>query len=48
VNLTLDVFAPRSDGFHDLDSVVMKFLPADELEVAWEHVPRRRRHHTDL
>ena len=39
VNLTLDVFAPRSDGFHDLDSVVMKFLPADELNMDWRHRP---------
>lgn len=39
VNLTLDVFAPRPDGFHDLDSVVMKFLPADELEVDWSYTP---------
>lgn len=39
VNLTLDVFAPRADGFHDLDSVVMKFLPADELEVDWSYIP---------
>lgn len=34
VNLTLDIFAPRPDGFHDLDSVVATFaLPADEIKV---------------
>ncbi len=34
VNLTLNVFAPRTDGFHDLDSVVTTFaLPADEVKV---------------
>jgi 4-diphosphocytidyl-2-C-methyl-D-erythritol kinase len=33
VNLTLDVFAPRSDGFHDLDSLVMKFSPADQITI---------------
>lgn len=39
VNLTLDVFAPRADGFHDLDSLVMKFTPEDALTVEWENVP---------
>jgi 4-diphosphocytidyl-2-C-methyl-D-erythritol kinase len=34
VNLTLDVFPPRSDGFHDLDSVVYPCRPADELQIA--------------
>ncbi|HVK03348.1 MAG TPA: 4-(cytidine 5'-diphospho)-2-C-methyl-D-erythritol kinase [Armatimonadaceae bacterium] len=33
VNLTLDVFPPRPDGFHDLDSVVARYLPADVLRV---------------
>ncbi len=31
VNLTLDVFAPRPDGFHELDSIVAKWSPHDEL-----------------
>jgi len=31
VNLTLDVFPPRPDGFHDLDSIVVQFLPGDEV-----------------
>ncbi len=39
VNLTLDVFAPRPDGFHDLDSVVLKFSPGDQLRIDWEYVP---------
>lgn len=34
VNLTLDVRMRRTDGFHDLDSVVAAFLPADELEIS--------------
>jgi 4-diphosphocytidyl-2-C-methyl-D-erythritol kinase len=33
INLTLDVFAPRLDGFHDLDSVVALVLPGDEVTV---------------
>ena len=34
VNLTLDVFPPRADGYHDLDSVVLVFArPADEIKV---------------
>ena len=33
VNLTLDVFAPRADGFHDLDSVVALVLPGDDVTV---------------
>lgn len=33
VNLTLDVGPRRSDGYHDIDSVVATFLPADELEI---------------
>jgi 4-diphosphocytidyl-2-C-methyl-D-erythritol kinase len=33
VNLTLDVFPPRPDGYHDLDSVVYFFHPADELTI---------------
>ena len=34
VNLTLDVFAPREDGYHDLDSLVAVLArPADELKV---------------
>ena len=33
VNLTLDVFPPRPDGFHDLDSIVAKFSPCDHLTV---------------
>ncbi|MDX1933366.1 MAG: 4-(cytidine 5'-diphospho)-2-C-methyl-D-erythritol kinase [Capsulimonadales bacterium] len=34
INLTLDVFPPRPDGFHDLDSVVVKILPVDRLAVS--------------
>jgi len=37
VNLTLDVFPPRPDGFHDLESVVATFSPADVLTI--EAVP---------
>jgi len=33
INLTLDVFAPRPDGFHDLDSVVARVLPGDDVTV---------------
>jgi 4-diphosphocytidyl-2-C-methyl-D-erythritol kinase len=33
VNLTLDVFPPRPDGFHDLDSIVATFTPADLITV---------------
>jgi 4-diphosphocytidyl-2-C-methyl-D-erythritol kinase len=33
VNLTLDVFRPRVDGFHDIDSVVATFTPMDSLAV---------------
>lgn len=34
VNLTLDVFPPRADGYHDLDSVVAVLAyPYDELKV---------------
>lgn len=41
VNLTLDVFAPRADGFHDLDSVVVPFAsPADEVKVTLRAGPR--------
>jgi len=36
VNLTLDVFPPRPDGFHDLDSVVAKFTPVDLLTVRYD------------
>ncbi len=40
VNLTLDVGPRRSDGYHDIDSVVATFLPADELEVTATCGPR--------
>lgn len=33
VNFTLDVFAPRGDGYHALRSVVMPIALADELEI---------------
>ncbi len=33
VNLALDVGARRADGYHDLDSIVATFLPADELTI---------------
>ena len=35
VNLTLDVFAPRADGYHDLDSVTARFSPHDDLEISY-------------
>ena len=41
VNLTLDVAPPRHDGYHDLDSVVATFRPADEIVVAVRPGPRR-------
>jgi 4-diphosphocytidyl-2-C-methyl-D-erythritol kinase len=40
VNLSLDVFPPRPDGYHDLDSVVSLFRPADEITVCVEEGPR--------
>lgn len=33
VNLTLDVGPKRPDGYHDIDSLVVKLSPADELTV---------------
>ncbi len=36
INLTLDVFAPRPDGFHELDSVVALFTPVDAVRVVCE------------
>ena len=36
VNLTLDVFPPRPDGFHELDSIVIQFSPSDEIECAYQ------------
>ena len=33
INLTLEVFAPRPDGFHPLDSIVAPFTPADTVTV---------------
>lgn len=33
VNLTLDVGPKRPDGFHDIDSLVVRLSPADELTV---------------
>jgi 4-diphosphocytidyl-2-C-methyl-D-erythritol kinase len=42
VNLTLDVFAPRADGYHDLDSVVASFAPpADRIKVSIRPGARR-------
>ena len=35
-NLTLDVFAPRPDGFHNLDSVVLRFSPCDKIYIQYE------------
>jgi 4-diphosphocytidyl-2-C-methyl-D-erythritol kinase len=40
VNLTLDVGPRRADGYHDLDSVVATFSPADELTVRVRPGPR--------
>ena len=40
VNLTLDVTAPREDGFHDIDSIAAKFSPADEITFFTQEVPR--------
>ncbi|MBC7807753.1 MAG: 4-(cytidine 5'-diphospho)-2-C-methyl-D-erythritol kinase [Akkermansiaceae bacterium] len=40
VNLTLDVFPPRPDGFHDLDSVVVKLSPSDEIRYCTRFTPR--------
>lgn len=34
VNLTLDVGFPRADGYHDIDSLVVLFTPADEVTVS--------------
>lgn len=39
VNLSLDVFLPREDGFHNLDSVVNRLSPRDEIFVSWEDSP---------
>ena len=36
INLTLDVFARRADGFHDLDSIVVQVSPTDLLTVTVE------------
>lgn len=33
INLTLDVGLRRSDGYHDLDSIVMTFSPSDALTI---------------
>jgi 4-diphosphocytidyl-2-C-methyl-D-erythritol kinase len=33
INLTLDVSAPRPDGYHNLDSIVIKVSPADTLTI---------------
>lgn len=33
LNLTLDVSPPRGDGFHDLDSLILRLSPSDELIV---------------
>ncbi len=33
VNLTLEVFAPRADGYHALRSVVMPVSLCDTLEI---------------
>jgi 4-diphosphocytidyl-2-C-methyl-D-erythritol kinase len=42
VNLTLDVFPPRGDGYHDLDSVVARFAPpGDEIKVSIRPGARR-------
>ncbi|GAB4458169.1 MAG: 4-(cytidine 5'-diphospho)-2-C-methyl-D-erythritol kinase [Armatimonadaceae bacterium] len=42
VNLTLDIFPPRPDGYHDLDSVVAKFdYPADIVKVSVRPGPSR-------
>ncbi|MBC8136049.1 MAG: 4-(cytidine 5'-diphospho)-2-C-methyl-D-erythritol kinase [Fibrella sp.] len=40
VNLTLDVFPPRPDGFHDLDSVVVKLSPSDEIRYCTRFTPQ--------
>lgn len=42
VNLTLDVFAPRTDGFHDLDSIVVKLSPSDLLHFRYGDTLRER------
>lgn len=34
LNLTLDVGAPRADGYHDIDSIVVKISPYDEVTVS--------------
>lgn len=42
VNLTLDVFPPRPDGYHDLDSLVaVAETPADQIKVSIRPGPRR-------
>lgn len=40
LNLTLDVFPPRADGFHDIDSLVVRLSPVDELVVTVKPGPR--------
>ncbi|MBC8139244.1 MAG: hypothetical protein H8F28_25500, partial [Fibrella sp.] len=40
VNLTLDVFPPRPDGFHDLESIVIKLTPADEIRYCTRFIQR--------
>lgn len=40
LNLTLDVFPPRADGFHDIDSLVVRLSPADEVVVSVKPGPR--------
>ncbi|CAF0748835.1 unnamed protein product [Didymodactylos carnosus] len=47
INLTLDVFGARLDGYHDLESIVVPFTPADEISVKSKpaHTPY---HHVTL
>jgi len=40
LNLTLDVFPPRPDGYHELDSLVVRLSPADEVMVSVKPGPR--------
>lgn len=40
VNLTLDVGLPRTDGFHELDSLVVLLTAADEVTVTVKPGPR--------
>jgi 4-diphosphocytidyl-2-C-methyl-D-erythritol kinase len=43
LNLTLDVQAPRPDGYHELDSIVAPLTTADELTVTVKPGPRQVR-----